>query len=330
MALLLALFILHLSIGQVYFSIQDWWNYLTHHEAENSLFKDVVVNSRIPTALTALLAGGALAVSGLQMQTLFRNPIAGPFVLGISSGASLFVALFLMSGAFIGFTFFDNSIFKYSSIVLYAFMGSFLFSLLILYISRKVASISTVLIVGLLLSGVASAIVTLLESIADKNSLQSFVFWSFGSFQNLGYEQIIILFIVIVIGLIIGLFTLKESNLLQINDEFAQQQGVNVKRTKYLLILSSALLASVVTAYCGPIAFVGLAVPHFCRSLISSSNHLKLYPIVFLMGSIVCVACSIFTNLPFIEINIPINVITSIIGGPLVIYIILKKPIEYK
>lgn len=328
--MLALLSILHVCIGKISISPHEFLALFSKQETNNELINQIIFYSRIPTALTAILAGGALAVSGLQMQTLFRNPVAGPFVLGISSGASLFVALFLMSSSLMGFTFFQIPILQYSSIVVFAFIGSFLFALLILYISRRVASISTVLIVGLLLSGIASAIVTLLESIADKNALQSFVFWSFGSFQNLGYTQILILFLSIVVGLILGVSTLKESNLLQINDEYAQQNGVNIKRTKTLLIISSAILASSVTAYCGPIAFVGLAVPHFCRSIIQSSNHLKLFPVVFLLGSIVCVSCSLLCNWPGIEMNIPINVITSIIGGPLVIYIILKRPMEFR
>jgi iron complex transport system permease protein len=330
LSLLIVLFLIHISIGKVNFSLSDWLFFLNYNEPSNVLFNQIIIYNRIPTALTAILAGGALSISGMQMQTLFRNPVAGPFVLGISSGASLFVALFLMSTAFIGITFVDFPILQNSSLILFAFLGSFIFALLILYISRKVSSVSTVLIVGLLLSGIASAIVTLLESIADKNALQNFVFWSFGSFQNLSYGQICIFFIVIIIGIIISLFTLKSSNLIQINDEFAKQNGVNINKIKTLLIISSTLLASAVTAYCGPIAFIGLAVPHLCRTLLKTSDHIKLYPFVFLMGSLICLCCSVIINLPFIEINIPINVITSIIGGPLVIYIILSKPIEYR
>lgn len=328
--ILIFLSILHLSIGKVSIGLHEWLHIFDATTNDNAYSKEIILYNRIPTILTAIIAGAALAISGMQMQILFRNPVAGPFVLGISSGASLFVALFLMSSSILGIAFIQIPFVEYSGIVVSAFIGSILIALVILYISRKVASISTVLIVGLLLSGVAGAIVTLLESIADKNALQSFVFWSFGSFQNLSYMQLIILAVVVLIGLLSALPTLKASNLLQINDAFAQQNGVPVQRTKTLLILSSTILASAITAYCGPIAFVGLAVPHACRSLIGSSNNIKLFPVVLLMGSIVCVACSIICNIPFIEMNIPINVITSMIGGPVVIYMLIKKPIDYK
>lgn len=324
MLVLIVGMILHIAVGKITFRIDEWISLLTC-SSQDTLIEQIVLYNRVPVLITALLSGMALSVSGMQLQTLFRNPVAGPYVLGISSGAAVVVALFLMGQSLLHYIQIPQGILDIG-IAGAALSGSLLFSIIILYISKKITQNGTLLIIGLLLSGACSAFINLLESIADKNSLQQFVFWSFGSFQHLSYSQLTVLSCITLTGVVLALFTLQSMNLIQFGDDFALSNGIHLRRNKSFLIISSSILASGVTAFCGPIAFIGLAVPHFCRSILQTADHKKLFPAILICGAILTVYCSLFCSLPFFESQLPINVITSILGVPLLIYFIIKKP----
>ncbi len=322
--MMLILFISHILIGKVSISVGEILA-IIGGEQQNSIHKFILLESRIPTAICALLAGGALSVAGLYMQTLFRNPVAGPYILGITSGSSLVVAFFIMGASSFGISFSKISLLDNSVLVFASLIGSLFFSMIILWFSIKVRSVATVLIIGLMLSSGVSAVISLMESMANKSSLQTFTFWSFGSFAGINYLQLSIMASIIALAIVLSLSQLKGLNLYIGGEIYAQSLGINVKQLKIISIISTALLAGVVTSYCGPIGFVGLAVPHLGRYLMKTSNHIILLPICFILGAIVCLLCSMIASLPFFDTQIPVNIITSLIGAPVVIYILWNQ-----
>lgn len=321
---LVFLLVAHVLIGKVSIPVSEVFSILRGQKA-NEVHSFILLHSRIPTAICALLAGGALSVAGLYMQTLFRNPVAGPYILGITSGSSLVVAFFIMGASSLGISFSKISLLDNSVLVFASLIGSFFFSMIILWFSMKVRSVTTVLIIGLMLSSGASAIISLLESMANKSSLQTFTFWSFGSFAGINYLQLGIMAAIIVLALALSLSQLKGLNVYIGGEIYAQSLGINIKQLKIISIISTALLAGVVTSYCGPIGFVGLAVPHLSRYLMKTSNHIVLLPICFILGAIVCLLCSMIASLPFFDTQIPVNIITSLIGSPVMIYILWNQ-----
>lgn len=317
-ALLLA-FILDIWLGSVHIPVKEVLNILLGGNSDNQAWDKIILLFRLPKAATAIMAGGALAVSGLMMQSFFRNPLAGPFVLGISSGASLGVAILVMAG-FSG-AFLVNSF----GIVIAASVGAGLAFTFVLLASIRIKDSATLLIIGLMVGSITGAIVGTLQYFSTAKQLQAFTIWTFGSLSNVSLKDLPLFFGFTSLGLVVSFLLFKPMNAILLGEQYAQSLGVNIGRLRNGILLSTGLLAGVVTAYCGPIAFIGIAVPHLTRAIIPLSDHKKLIPLVFLMGSLVLLVCDIIAQLPGSEHVLPINIVTSILGAPVVIWVILKK-----
>lgn len=320
--LLLLLFLLNLSLGSVAIPPGQILKIITGAQAERLAWEHIVWEFRLPKALTALVAGSALACSGLQMQTLFRNPLAGPFVLGISSGASLGVALVVMAGALLGTSLWFSS---QSMIMLAATAGSALVMLLVVAVSAKVRDAMTLLIIGLMFGSLAGAVVSILQFFSQAEQVQAYLIWTFGSLGGTTWRELSLLIPVILVGLLLSIFLAKPLNALLLGEQYAESMGLSLKTARFWIIFSTSLLAGGVTAFCGPIAFVGLAVPHLTRLLIPTADHRKLLPAVMLGGAMLLLICDSLAQLPGSEKVLPINAVTSLLGAPVVIWLILKR-----
>lgn len=321
---LLLVFILNLSIGSVSIPLKEVFAALTGGEVSKSSWQYIVTDYRLPKALTAIIAGSGLATAGLMMQTLFKNPLAGPFVLGLSSGASLGVALLILgAGVFGGFL--GGLITSEWSLVIAAAFGSFLVLLAVLAVTIHVKDSMAILIIGLMFGSVTAAIVAVLSYFSSAEQLQQYVFWSFGSLGNQSWNGMLILSICFILGLLLALSASKSLNTLLLGERYAQSMGVRIKRTTLIIILATSLLAGSITAFAGPIAFIGLAVPHLTRQLITTSNHFILLPAVLLVGAILMLLCDLVAQLPLSESTLPINAVTSLIGAPVVIWLLVRK-----
>ena len=307
--LMAVLFFLDLAIGSVNIPVRDVWASLTGGECPQATAK-IVLNIRLVKAVVALLAGAALSVSGLQMQTLFRNPLAGPYVLGISSGASLGVALVVLAGV-------GSSL----GIVGAAWIGAAAILLVITAVGHRIKDILVILILGMMFSSGISAIVQILQYAANDESLKMFVIWTMGSLGDVTVPQIIILIPSVLVGLLLAVITIKPLNLLLFGEEYAITMGLNVRRSRGLLFLSTTLLAGTVTAFCGPIGFIGLAMPHVTRMLFQNSDHRVLVPGTVLTGASVLLLCDIVAKV----FTLPINAITALLGIPIVIWVVLRN-----
>jgi iron complex transport system permease protein len=284
----------------------------------------IIQNYRLPKAFTAILVGSGLGISGLLMQTLFRNPLAGPFVLGISSGASLGVALVILGSGFFGGVFTTLLISKWS-IVIAASLGSFLVLLAVLVVSSKVRDTMAILIIGLMFGSITAAIVSVLSYFSSAEQLQQYIFWGFGSLGNLSWNELLIFFIIYVIGIMLSILSIKGLNSLLLGENYAKSLGLNIKQSRLLIIIATSLLAGTITAFAGPIAFIGLAIPHMTRQIFNTSNHKILLPAVFLFGGIVMLICDSIAQLPTSDYTLPINAITSLIGAPVVVWLLVRK-----
>ena len=322
--ILIITFIISISLGTVSIPLREVIISLFDGEPLKSSWKYIILDYRLPKAITAILAGGGLAVSGLLMQTLFRNPLAGPFVLGLSSGASLGVALLILGTGIFGISFGGFLLESWSLVIASAF-GSFLVLLAVLSVTFKVKDTMTILIIGLMFGSVTAAVVSVLSYFSNAEQLQQFVFWSFGTLGNVSWNGILILFFCITIGLWISFLTTKSLNALLLGENYAKSMGVNLKLATFWIIVATSLLAGSITAFAGPIAFVGLAVPHLTRQYFNSSNHMVLLPAVFLSGAVLMLICDTVAQLPFIELTLPINAITSLLGAPVVIWLLVRK-----
>ncbi len=312
-------FILDIWLGSVRIPVKDVLSILVGGVSENQAWEKIILLFRLPKAATAAMAGGALAVSGLMMQSFFRNPLAGPFVLGISSGASLGVAIMVMAG-------FSGALLINSfGIVVAASVGAGLAFSFVLLASIRIKDSATLLIIGLMVGSITGAVVGTLQYFSSAKQLQAFTIWTFGSLSNVSIKDLPLFFGFTSIGLVVSFLLFKPMNAILLGEQYAQSLGVNINKLRNGILLSTGLLAGVVTAYCGPIAFVGIAVPHLTRSIIPTNDHKKLIPSVFLMGSLVLLICDIVAQLPGSEHILPINVVTSILGAPVVIWIILKR-----
>jgi iron complex transport system permease protein len=321
LGLLVFLFILNLSLGSVYIPVTDIFRILTGGHVSNGVYNDIVWDFRVTKALTCLLAGGALSVGGLQMQTLFRNPLAGPDVLGLTSGASLAVSLLLLSSS-IGLQLFSAP--SPWAIVTAASVGAGGVFFIVLIIARQLGDNTSLLIVGLMIGATAASIVSVLQFLSNAEDQQAYLLWTFGSLGNLNWKEIQILSIILLVGLSIGITSVKALNAWLLGDNYAQSIGVNVRRSRLLIILSTSILTGGVTAFCGPISFVALAVPHLTKLLIKTHNHRVLLPAVLISGSVLLLFCDIIAQLPGTTYVLPINAITAMIGAPVVIWIILR------
>lgn len=320
LVLLVLLFILDICHGAVSLSFKEVISVLTGDSTDQS-HQFIVMDFRLPKAITALVAGGAIAVSGLVMQTFFRNPLAGPFVLGISSGASLGVALLVMAGSFFG----SLLAFGQWAIIIASLVGSAGVLILVIGASTKVNDSVSLLIIGLMFGSFTSAVVSVLEFFSLPELVQSYLFWTFGSLSGVGWAQLAYLVPGVAIGLIISFALQKNLNLLLLGENYALSLGMNLKRNRLLIIIATCLLAGMVTAFCGPVAFLGLAVPHLARNLMNTADHGKLIPATALLGSVLLILCDIMTQVPGQDLTLPINALTSLIGAPVVVAIIVKR-----
>ncbi len=307
--LIAILFVLDLAVGSVNIPLHDVWSALTGGECSQTTAK-IVLDIRLIKAIVALLAGAALSVSGLQMQTLFRNPLAGPYVLGISSGASLGVALVVLAGV-------GSSI----GIAGAAWAGAAAVLLVIALVGHRIKDIMVILILGMMFSSGISAIVQLLQYTANDESLKMFVIWTMGSLGDVTSQQLAVLVPSILVGLILAVATIKSLNLLLFGEEYAVTMGLKLKRCRGMLFASTTLLAGTVTAFCGPIGFIGLAMPHVSRMLFQSSDHRILLPATILLGGLVLLFCDLVSKL----FTLPINAITALLGIPIVVWVVLRN-----
>jgi iron complex transport system permease protein len=320
--LMLLLFILNLGLGSVHIPVGDILNILAGNEASNNIYADIIWNFRITKALTCVLAGSALSIGGLQMQTLFRNALAGPDVLGLSSGASLAVSLLLMGQA-AGIQFFSDP--NPWTIVIASSIGAGVVFLIVLFIARRLGDNTSLLIIGLMMGAATASLVSVLQFLSEAEDQQAYLLWTFGSLGSLSWSEIQILTLVLVLGALVGLLSVKALNAWLLGDNYARSLGVNVNRSRLFIILSTSILTGGVTAFCGPIAFVGLAVPHLTKLIIKTHNHRVLLPAVMLSGAILMLFCDIIAQLPGSKYVLPINAITALIGAPVVIWIVLKS-----
>ena len=308
-ALTLFLFLLDLAVGAVAVPLGDVWAALTGGDCPRATAK-IILNIRLIKAVVALLAGAALSVSGLQMQTLFRNPLAGPYVLGISSGASLGVALVVLAGV-------GSSI----GIAGAAWLGAAIVLVVIAAVGHRIKDIMVILILGMMFSSGIGAIVQILQYVANDESLKMFVVWTMGSLGDVTFNQLAVLIPSIATGLLLAVVTTKPLNLLLFGEEYAVTMGLNVRRSRGLLFLSTTLLAGTVTAFCGPIGFIGLAMPHVTRMLFRNSDHRVLVPGTVLSGASVLLLCDLVSKL----FTLPINAITALLGIPIVVWVVLRN-----
>ena len=317
------LFIADLSLGAVAIPIQAVGQALAG-SSQNSSWDYIVLAYRLPKAITAILVGMGLSVSGLLMQTLFRNPLAGPYVLGLSSGSSLGVAVVVMGAAVVPSQLAGLLQSPYS-IILASCLGSLAVLVAVLVVAQQLKDTMAILVVGLMFGSFSSALVAVLSYFSSAEALQKFTFWSLGSLGNLGWDSIAILGSCVALGLLLSVFTLKALNALLLGENYAKTIGIPFSQTKYILIIATAILAGSITAYVGPIAFIGLAVPHLAKLLFQTSQHQVLFVATLLLGAAVLLLCDILTQLPGTSIFLPINAITSIIGAPIVIWLLVKK-----
>ncbi|MDE0633786.1 MAG: iron ABC transporter permease [Caldilineaceae bacterium] len=327
----LAAFMLSLAVGSVRIPLDEIVSVLLGGDASKQAWATIVLKFRLPKALTAMLAGAALSVSGLQMQTLFRNPLAGPFVLGISSGASLGVALtVLLAGVAVGLggsttLLAGISLAGDTSLALSAIAGSGLVLLLVMSVARRVQSGMTLLILGLMFGYTTSALVSVLIYFSVVERIQAYISWTFGSFGGVTWRQLQVMAPAILVGLAGGHLLMKPLNALLLGETYALSLGLNVRRVRLGIIGTSAVLAGVVTAFCGPIGFLGIAVPHLCRSLLHTSDHRLLLPAVSFMGAALALGADIVAGLPGSQLTLPLNAVTALLGAPVVIWVILRQ-----
>ena len=322
--LLVVVFVFNISLGSVAIPVNEVLSGLFGGETSKSTWKYILIDYRLPKAITAVLAGAGLSVAGLLMQTLFRNPLAGPFVLGLSSGASLGVALLILGAGIFG-GFFGNLLLNEWSLVIASALGSFLVLLAVLAVTFRIKDTMAILIIGLMFGSVTAAVVGILSYFSNAEQLQQYIFWSFGSLGNQSWHGVFILSVCSSIGLLISFASGKSLNALLLGENYAKSMGLRLKRTTFVIILATSILAGGITAFVGPIAFIGLAVPHITRQFFKTSNHLILLPAVILVGGILMLICDTVAQLPHSEYTLPINAITSLIGAPVVIWLLVRK-----
>ena len=321
---LLFFILVNISLGSVAIPLKDVLSSTFNSDVEKDSWKYIIQNFRIPKAITATLTGGGLALSGLLMQTLFRNPLAGPFVLGISSGASLGVAILIMGTSLFGGVL-TSSVLGNTSLAIAASIGSFLVLLSVLLVAAKVRDTMALLIIGLMFGSITTAIVSVLSYFSSIEKLQQYTFWSFGSLGNLTWNQILLYFIFFLGGVFLSIISIKALNSLLLGENYAKSLGLNINKSRYIIIIATSLLAGSATSFAGPIAFVGLAVPHLTKQIFNTTNHKILMPAVILYGAILMLICDTISQLPMNEYVLPINAITSIIGAPVVIWLLVRK-----
>ncbi len=317
------LFICNILFGSVHIDASQVMDIIAGHGAEDDPFSFIILESRLPQSITALLAGAALGVSGLLLQTAFRNPLAGPSVLGISSGASLGVALVMlfMGGqiAIAGYEIAGNA-----AVIAGALIGSLSIMALLMFFSMRLRSELMLLVVGMMTGYLTSSVVTLLSSLSTAQGVQGYVMWGMGTFGSVSSARIPVFSLLIVIGLLVAVLLAKPLNLFLLGDNYARNLGVRVHQVRNILLLVTGVLTAIVTAYCGPVAFIGLAMPHVARLIMRTDNHWILIPATMLSGAAVALGCNVLSVTPESTV-IPVNALTPIVGVPVILYVIFRR-----
>ena len=321
------LFLLNLFLGSVDIPFRSIWNILWGmDEGESVIWQNIIWKSRVPQALTAMVAGAGLSVSGLQMQTVFRNPLAGPSVLGISSGASLGVAfVVLLSGSIGGIALSRLGFMGEIALTMAAIIGALSIMALIVYVSQKVHGNVTLLIIGVMIGYVANAVIGVLKFFSVEEDIRAYVIWGLGSFARVSGNQMMVFVCIMAVLLPLSFLLIKTLNLLLLGDAYARNLGLNIKRARLQVIACSGVLVAIVTAYCGPITFLGLAVPHLCRGIFRSSDHRILMPASLLAGAALALLCNLIARMPGFEGALPVNSVTALVGAPVVVSVLFKK-----
>ena len=319
-------FLLNLLLGSVPIPLRAICEMLLGSEGQPVVWQNILWKSRVPQALTALVAGAALSVSGLQMQTVFRNPLADPSVLGVSAGASLGVAfVVLLSGALGGVALSRLGYLGEIALSVAAILGSLSVLALIVFISTKVKGNVTLLIIGVMIGYVANAIIGVLKFFSVEEDIRAYVIWGLGSFARVSGDQMLLFVTLMTLLIPLSFLLIKTMNLLLLGSNYARNLGLNIHRARLLVILSAGILVAIVTAYCGPIMFIGLAVPHLARTLFRSSDHRVLLPATVLIGATLALACNLIARMPGFEGALPLNSVTALIGAPVVASVLFRK-----
>ena len=322
--MVVVLFTLNLLLGSVSIPASEVVSILCGNEAAKASWQFIVLESRLPQAITATLCGAALAVSGLMLQTAFRNPLAGPSVFGVNSGAGLGVALvmlFLGGGLSVG----SVSITGFAAILLAAFVGAMTVMAIIFFFSTLVRNSVMLLIIGIMIGYISNSAISLLNFFATDEGVKSYMVWGMGSFGGVSMDNMPVFALVTLAGLVGALLLIKPLNALMLGDRYAENLGVNILRVRNWLLIVTGLLTAITTAFCGPVAFIGLAVPHIARLLLTTDNHRQLLPATLLCGSVVALVCNLICYLPGESGVIPLNAVTPLIGAPVIIYVIARK-----
>lgn len=326
MASIFLFFFLNLVLGSVSIPLRAVWNILWGTGNESVIWQNIIWKSRVPQALTALVAGAGLSVSGLQMQTVFRNPLAGPSVLGISSGASMGVAfVVLLSGSLGGVALSKLGFMGEIALTIAAIAGSLSIMALIVFVSQKVRGNVTLLIIGVMIGYIANAVIGVLKFFSMEEDIRAYVIWGLGSFARVSGDQMTLFICIMVVLLPLSFLLVKTLNLLLLGDAYARNLGLNIKRARLLVITCSGVLVAIVTAYCGPIIFLGLAVPHLCRGMFRTSDHRILMPASLLAGASLALVCNLIARMPGFEGALPVNSVTALVGAPVVMSVLFNK-----
>ena len=318
------LFLLNISLGSITIPLKDVYTNFLQGSCSKESWNYIILNYRLPKAIVSILIGIGLSISGLLMQTLFRNPLAGPYVLGLSSGASLGVAVVILGSSLLPVSLSEFFISSFG-IIIASSLGSFIVLVSVLVIANRLRDTMAILIVGLMFGSLTSAIVGSLTYFSSAEQLQKFTFWSLGNLGNLTWSSIGILTCCVALGIVFSVFCIKPLNALLLGENYARSLGINYKKTKYIILFSTSILAGSITAFVGPIAFIGLAVPHIAKLIFQTSNHKILFWSTLLFGANIMLICDSITQIPGTEIILPINAITSIFGAPIVIWLLVRK-----
>lgn len=316
--LVVALLAIDMMVGSVGISAGEVWAAITGGECDPIKAK-IIIDVRLMKAIVAILAGAALAVSGLQMQTLFRNPLAGPYVLGVSSGASLGVALFILGAPLLGVA--SSSLLSSLGVAGAAWIGSALVLALVGAVSQRIKDIMVILILGMMIGSAVSAVVQILQYMSHEEALKSFVVWTMGSLGDVTSSQLWLVAPAIIAGLVLSVAVIKPMNLMLLGEAYARTMGLNIRRTRSLILLSTTLLAGTVTAFCGPVGFIGLAIPHLARIIFQEADHRILLPATALSGAISLLLCDIVSKL----LTLPVNTVTALLGIPIVVWVVVRN-----
>jgi len=319
------LMVVNLLIGSVRIPVADVCGILAGTES-NEIWENIIWKSRLPQALTAIVAGAGLAVSGLQMQTVFRNPLAGPSVLGISNGSALGVAfVVLLSGRLGGVALSRLGYLGDAAMSVAAIVGALAVMMLIVWISQKVRGNVTLLIIGVMIGYLATAIIGVLKFLSPEEDVKAFVVWGLGSFSRVSGDEMVLFVVLMAILLPLSFLLVKPMNLLLLGDRYAANLGLNIRRARLLVILCSGVLVAIVTAYCGPIMFIGLAVPHLARALFHTSDHRVLIPATMLCGAALALVCNLIARMPGFEGALPVNSVTALVGAPVIAAVLFRR-----